>query len=140
MSELREKIQRALSGPQLAVLATVTAEGLPWARYVMAFADDDLTLRIVTALDSRKAQQIGMHPDVHLTCGATTLEATREYLQIAGRAEITRDAQKRQAMWNEMLERYFSGPDDPNYAIIRVRPVRIEYMGSGSMEPEVWTP
>ena len=138
MSEVREKIHQTVQGPQLAVLATVTEEGLPWARYVMAMADDDLTFRIVTGTQSRKAQQIARQPIVHLTLGATTLEATSSYLQIAGRAEVTRDEAERTAMWSDMLKEYFTGPDDPNYCVIILRPTRIEYMGMGSMTPEVW--
>jgi hypothetical protein len=30
------------------------------------------------------------------------------------------------------------GPEDPNYAIVIVKPYRIEYMGKGKMEPEVF--
>lgn len=140
MSAIREKIQSVLQGPQLAVLATVTAEGQPWARYVMAMADEELTIRIVTGTQSRKALQIGAQPEVHLTCGATSLESSQHYLQIAGRAEVTRDEGERQRMWNDMFKKYFSGPDDPNYCVVILRPHRIEYMSLDSVESEVWTP
>jgi general stress protein 26 len=138
MSDVREKIRQTVQGPQIAVLATVNEEGLPWARYVMAIADDDLTFRIVTGMQSRKVAQIERQPVVHLTCGATTLESTSSYLQVAGRAEVTRAEAERNAMWNDMLKQYFSGPDGPNYCVIILRPSRIEYMGMDSMAPEVW--
>ena len=51
---------------------------------------------------------------------------------------MTRDEAVRRGVWNDHLKADFEGPDDPNYAIVIVRPYRIEYWGMGSMEPEVW--
>ena len=67
MNELRDKIFEILCKPQMASLATVTAEGKPWVRYVMALTDEDLTLRFATFIEARKVAQIQAHPEVHLT-------------------------------------------------------------------------
>jgi general stress protein 26 len=36
------------------------------------------------------------------------------------------------------LKEYLSGPDDPNYCIVIVKPYRIELMGMTEMIPQVW--
>ena len=86
MSELKQKIRESLQDPQLVSLATVTKEGRPWVRYVMAFGDEDLTIRFVTGMDSRKVAHIKENPEVHITLGAVSLMETERYMQIAGRA------------------------------------------------------
>ena len=48
MSDLKQRILNITQPLQLASLATVTEEGKPWVRYVMAVSDDGLTLRCAT--------------------------------------------------------------------------------------------
>ena len=138
MGELKEKILGVIKTPQLMSLATVTEEGKPWVRYVMGFGADDLTIRCVTSLQTRKVAHIKSNPNVHLTCGAASLEETERYLQISGRAEVTTDETERNLCWNDHLKAYFSGPDDPKYCVVIVKPYRIEYYTMTEMAPKVW--
>jgi general stress protein 26 len=139
MPEIETLIRQVLTGPKLAGLATVTGEGKPWVRYVMIFPNpEDFTLRIAAGAGSRKVAQIRENPEVHLNCGVDSLESAGDYLQIAARAEVTQDDELRRAHWYDGLEKYFKGPDDPSYALILVRPYRIECMTITSMEPRVW--
>lgn len=140
MTELRERILKALhvGQPLLVSLATVTEEGKPWVRYVTAVASEDLSLRLCTSMNSRKVAQIRRSPEVHLLCGVTDPERVETYLQIQGRAELATSEAERQAFWREGLRDYFSGPDDPDYAIVIVKPYRIELYTATSLEPEVW--
>ena len=119
-------------------LATVTDEGKPWVRYLVGFGTEDLTIRFVTGLKSRKVGQINKNPKVHMICGGSTLEETKYYLQISGTAEITTDKEERHRYWNDHLKAYFFGPDDPNYCIGIVKPYRIEYYTMTEMAPQVW--
>lgn len=136
-TDLRAKIEKAVSGMQLAVLATVTEDGKPWARYVMTNAKG-LTFYVTTFLGSRKVNQIKANPDVHVTLGASTPEAELPYVQVVATAEILTDEDTKKAMWFDHLTRYFSGPDDPNYGVIKINPTRIEYMEPGKMAPQVF--
>ncbi len=138
MATLRDHILEIIGKPHLASLATVTGEGKPWVRYVTATGDKDLTLRFASFLRSRKVEQMKKNPEVHLTCGVTSPRSEDSYLQIQGRAAIATDDSERRAYWQEELKRYFSGPEDPNYCIVKVVPYRIEYVVPGSKEPEVW--
>jgi general stress protein 26 len=138
MDDLRAKIHDLIKERQLMPVATITEEGTPWVRYVTASGDEDLTIRFVTSLRSRKVAHIRSNPAVHLVCGAKTLESTENYLQIAGRAEISTDEKERRRLWNDNLKDYFSGPDDPNYCVVIVKPYWIELMGMTEMVPLVW--
>ncbi|MBI4880322.1 MAG: pyridoxamine 5'-phosphate oxidase family protein [Planctomycetes bacterium] len=140
MDGLRSKIAEVLRGPQLASFATVTEDGKPWVRYVVVVADSELTLRFATYASSRKVAQIRRNPEVHLTCGVASLNDSKPYLQIQGRAAVTADDRDRRAFWSDMLAPYFKGPDDPDYVVVLVKPYRVEYMGVGAVSPEVLEP
>jgi general stress protein 26 len=135
---LKEKILAKFAGPTLCALATVTEDGKPWVRYVMLSADERLTLRGASFANSRKAAHIRKNPEVHLTTGAKDMETAESYLQIQARAEILTDPDSKKAMWNDYLKNIFSGPDDPNYVVLRITPYRIEYSKVDHSPAEVW--
>ena len=137
MNELKSRITSGLKPVQLANLATITPEGLPWTRYVMIEGDEELTLRCATFTIARKVMQVGQNPEVHLCCGVQDPSDETPYYQIQGRAEVTTDPAEKTAFWNSSLEPIFSGPDDPNYAVVIIRPYRIECWTPPRMEPEV---
>ena len=138
MSDLKGRIFEILQTPQLCGLATVTEDGKPWVRYVMAVAGEDLTIRLATFVNARKVGQIKKNPEVHLTCGVRDPEQVKSYLQIQGRAKLVTNKAERERFWNDTLSGIFSGPDDPNYAIMIVEPYRIEFCSPRVFEPEVW--
>ena len=137
MNELKARITGGLKNIQLANLATITADGLPWTRYVMIAGDDELTIRCATFLAARKVGQIKQNPEVHLSCGVLDPMEIKPYCQIQGCAEIATDAAEKTAFWNPSLESIFSGADDPNYAVLLIKPYRIELWTPPRMEPEV---
>jgi general stress protein 26 len=139
MSDLKKKILAKMVGPTLCVLATVTEDGKPWARYVTPpRMDDDLTIWVATFTNSRKIRQMTKNPEVHLTTGVASMETAESYLQIQGKAEILTDAKTKKAVWFDHLRSIFSGPDDPNYCVCKITPYRIEYHKTGPVPPEVW--
>jgi general stress protein 26 len=139
MSDLKGRILQVLGQPQLSSLATVTAEGKPWVRYVMVVSDNHMTVRFASFVGARKIEQIKRNPEVHLTCGVTNPTDMKPYLQIQGRARFTTEEKERHGFWNEMLRPIFDGPDDPKYGVVIVDPYRIELCTPGSFEPEVWS-
>ena len=138
MGDLEEKIWKILDRKLTAALATITASGAPWVRYVTIESDRDFTLRFCTSRGSRKAGQIMDNPDVHLTCGNLQPPDDSAFLQVVGRAEIRNDIETKAGYWHEEWRRYFKGPDDPDYVMVFIRPTSIEYTGPGSLEPEIW--
>jgi general stress protein 26 len=138
MSELKKKIQAKMTTPELSALATITEDGKPWVRYVMPVMDQNLTIWMATFEGSRKVAHIKKNPEVHLTVGVTSMETAESYLQIQGRAEVLTDAATKKAFWSDHLKGIFTGPDDPNYNVVKITPYRIEYQGVDMVPPEVW--
>ncbi len=138
MNGLKEKILAKMTGLTLASFATVTESNKPWNRYVVVKADERMDIWFATFKKSRKINHIALNPEVHLTLGVTELQSAVSWLQIQGRAEILEDAEIKKAMWYDMLEPIFSGPDDPNYVVCKVIPYRIEFYSMNRREPEVW--
>lgn len=138
MSDLRQRIFETARELQLVNFATVKEDGKPWVRYVMAKADKELVFRFCTQKETRKIAQIRKNPNVHISLGVTDLETAEHWLQVEGIAEISTDRDERHSFWFDDLKNYFSGPDDPGYCIVIVRPSRIELGTMGVMTPEVW--
>jgi general stress protein 26 len=138
MNEIRQKILAIIRPAHLASLATITEDGKPWTRYVIPRADDDLTIRVATRVNSRKVAQIRKNPEVHLTCGVSDPRNVDTFLQIQGRARFTTDRGERESFWDPHLENIFEGPNDPEYGVIVITPYRIEVWKEGVREPEVW--
>ena len=138
MADLKQRILDITLKPQLTNLATITEDGKPWVRYVITIGSDDMTIRCATFVTSRKVKHIGKNEEVHLSCGVDDPAIMAPYLQIQGTAELAIDDAERQAMWYDELEPIFSGPDDPNYGVLVIKPYRIEYWTPEVFEPEVW--
>ena len=138
MSDLKQRIFKAAKDFQLINFATITEDGRPWVRYVVGKADKQLIFRFCSSIDTRKIRQIRKNPKVHISLGAKDLETANHWLQVEGRAEVSTDKKERASFWFDDLKNYFSGPDDPDYCIVIVRPSRIEFWTMESMEPEVW--
>ncbi len=133
---LKKNILKVISGMKLACLATIK-DKKPWVRFV-ASHNDGLTLYISTFASSRKARQIEINPNVHVTIGGSLGDLKSPFVQIAGRASIRNDAKIRRKFWNKYMKKYYSGPDDPEYVVIEVKPQIIEYMDSETHKPIIY--
>jgi general stress protein 26 len=138
MSDLKERIFEIIRGPHLSSFATITEDGKPWVRYVTARASEDLTIRFATPKNTRKVAHIQKNPAVHLTSGVSDPKTAIASLQIEGSAEFVTEKAELEAFWHDMLKIYFTGPDDPNYGVVVVKPSRIEYNSAKEHKTEVW--
>lgn len=123
----------------IASFATVTKDNKPWVRYVEMSISDDLTIRFSTFANARKVKQVKNNPEVHLVCGISNIKKMDDVVQIQGIATVTKGKKEREAFWNKDISQFFESPSDPNYAIIVVKPYRIEYLDINNWEAEVWT-
>lgn len=138
MSDLKQRIFDIAKELQLINFATITKDGKPWVRYVVGKADSDLAFRFCTHLETRKIGQIKNNPNVHISLGVADLETAKHWLQVEGTAEILTGKDDRHSFWFDELKNYFTGPDDPNYCIVIIKPSRIELGTMGNTEPEIW--
>ena len=142
MNEAIQELMKAVGGdtPFLCSLATVDEEGHPQVRFVRAKIDEACTLRVPTFAETKKVSQIRADGRVHLTCGQTDPKTPGYYFQIDGEAAITTQAEERSLCWTPLLEKWFSGPEDPNYAVVRIEPKRIVALPIGHPgSSSVWT-
>jgi general stress protein 26 len=133
---LKRKILKVICGMRLASLATIK-DKKPWVRFVVSY-NDDLTLYISTYASSRKVKQIEKNPNVHVTIGGSLENLKAPYVQISGCATIRNDAGIRRKCWHKYMKEYYSGPDDPGYVVIEVKPQIIEYMDSETHKPIIY--
>lgn len=135
---LRNKILKVIKGSKLASLATI-ADGKPWVRYAISHNQGaNLNLYICTYRDSRKVRQIQKNPNVHITIGGDMDNLNTPYVQIAAKARVRSDKALRKKYWQNFMKKYYSGPDDPQYVILELKPELIEYMSSETRAPEVY--
>jgi general stress protein 26 len=135
---LKSKIVDVLKRSMLASVATVK-DGKPWVRYMVVSRGSGLSLWTTTFAQSRKVQEIKKNKNIDLIIGGDEKNFQAPYLNIKATAEVLTDIETKKKYWNDMLKDYYSGPEDPNLAIIIISPQVIEYMGGGSMTPEVYT-
>jgi general stress protein 26 len=123
----------------LCALATVTEDGRPSVRTMRATIGEDLTIRCPTFLRTDKVAQIRAHPEVHVTCGSTDSDRPGSYFRIEGQAQISADPTDRRLAWNARLAKWFTGKDDPSYAVVKIVPKRILALPiGGGPDAQVW--
>jgi general stress protein 26 len=103
------------------VLALIDADGYPTASTITAAKADGINwITFCTGLGSNKAKRISRCNSASVcfnTGGAYNIT-------LVGTIEIIRDAAIKQEMWYEDLKNHFSGPDDPNYCVLRFQTKR----------------
>jgi len=135
---LRNKILRVIKGSKLSSLATI-ANGRPWVRYAVSHNQGlNLNLYICTYRDSRKVRQIEKNPNVHVTIGGDIDNPEAPYVQIVAKARVRSDKALRKKYWQNFMKKYYSGPDDPQYVILELKPELIEYMSSEMRLPQIY--
>jgi general stress protein 26 len=126
-----EKLYELIRDIKIAMMTTVEGDGTLHSRPMYSQqADDDGDLWFFTRLASGKTSELGRDNEVNL--GYSDPE-NQHYVSISGKGEIVRDRSRIEEKWSEGLRVWFpKGKDDPDMALIRVKPVRGEYWDSPS--------
>ncbi|NKX51440.1 pyridoxamine 5'-phosphate oxidase family protein [Arthrobacter deserti] len=129
-----QEVAKILKKADIAVLTTTNARNQLVSRpLALQAADFGGELWFFTHDPSPKADEIRANPQVNVS-----VHAGGGYLSIAGTAEIVRDQQKIDQLWNKAVERWFeNGRDDPAAALVRVDAHSAEYWTADS--PKVAT-
>ena len=128
---LREKILDVIEGsqqPKTGALATVNERGRPCVR-IMTFKHESLILYSVTSLKSKKVAHMRNNPFVSIEMSRNITRLDSDYIVAEAKAEIITDDKVKKHFWDETLSVYFSGPEDPDYCILKFTPETIDYMG-----------
>lgn len=87
--------------------------------------DDEGNLWFLSASDSRKNQELAIDPAVKLYFQGSKHS---DFMQINGRATISRDREKIEELWSPLVQTWFTdGKDDPRITVIRVSPTEGYY-------------
>ncbi|MHA2071731.1 MAG: pyridoxamine 5'-phosphate oxidase family protein [Candidatus Thorarchaeota archaeon] len=95
-------------------------------------------LFVLTGTNSKKVDQIRKDSRVEVL-SMVEHGGNRGYLRISGEAQIVDDAdtKKEVAAATTYFQNYWSGVEDPNYALIRIKPKKVAYMAPGEAEESV---
>jgi len=93
-------------GPTASTISPAKAQGIEWITFCTGLAGN-----------SAKRAKACPHACVCFSTG--------EYnISLVGTIEVLTDAATKQEMWYAGLENHFSGPDDPNFCVLRFRTER----------------
>ncbi len=131
IAEIQKEVWSLFKPDQCVYLAT--AEGdQPRVRPV-TLLNIDRKFWIATGQRSAKARQLLRNPNVEF-CLSLTEACGPGYLRVSGvaSAEASPEARKRIGEQVPFLRQYWTGADDPNFALFRITHVEVEYMKPGA--------
>ncbi|MFN2746689.1 MULTISPECIES: pyridoxamine 5'-phosphate oxidase family protein [unclassified Bacillus (in: firmicutes)] len=131
--QIKQKVLDILDHHKIGTLATVE-QGKPNSRY-MTFFHDGMTLYTPTSDETHKAEEIDNNPNVHVLLGYDGEGFGDAYLEIKGTAELNHSKELKDQIWDERLERWFDGKDDPNLTVLEIHPSEIRLMNGGESTP-----
>jgi general stress protein 26 len=87
----------------------------------IARLDDDSTMRFVTAVDSRVANEAAS-----VRAGTIIAQATTKQLTLDGTYRVWQDRAGLREIWSKSMNAWFDGPDDPLACLLTFTPLRAE--------------
>jgi len=118
---LRQKASAVIDAAPNCALALIETDGFPANSIITVAQHDGLRwATFCTGLGSRRAARL-KHSDRASACfcdGANNVTLT-------GTIEVLTDPEIKKANWYAGLENHFSGPDDPNFCVLKLTTGRI---------------
>ncbi|MDZ5473538.1 pyridoxamine 5'-phosphate oxidase family protein [Bacillus sp. 31A1R] len=137
MSDLKQKVMDMFEKHQVGTLATIR-NGKPYSRF-MLFFHEDLTLYAATNKETHKVEDMESNPNVHILLGLDAKGFSSAYCEIEATASVEDSNDLRTKYWNDHLKEWMSGPDDPNYVLLKLQPDLIRYFDKAGSKPEELT-
>ena len=130
MEEIRQEVWGQLKESQCVYLATAEANQ-PRVRPV-TLLNIDRKFWTATSTRSAKARQMLRNPNVEF-CIPLSEECGNGYVRVAGMAKVVTDQDTRSAIGSKIpfLAEYWAGAEDPNFCLIRIARVEIEFLRPG---------
>lgn len=129
-----EKALKILNGHLVGVLSTVE-DNKPIARY-MTFFNIGFQLYTASSARTEKVNEVEKNNHVHVLIGYSGEGLSDSYLEISGISEVNDTAEMKHKVWNDKLEGWFEGPDDPDYIVLSIKPQTIRVMNTKGGKPE----
>lgn len=122
-----ETVRKLIKGIDIAMLTTVTSEGLVSRPMKTQDVEFDGDLYFLTTKDSSKYEELEHNPHVNVVYVGDS------YVSIRGKAQIIQSREKIQQYWNIAYEKMLkTTSDDPNLILIKVNAETAEYWETGN--------
>jgi uncharacterized pyridoxamine 5'-phosphate oxidase family protein len=123
-----EIVQQMVLDAGMGYLATCDGDQ-PRVRAIMPILLDDGRLLMGTFTHMQKLNQIAKNPKVEICF----VDRKLGHCRYEGKAEVSKDMSLKNELWDKqmMLRQLFTGPDDPNFVLIIILPVKITIMNLG---------
>lgn len=126
--EAVETIRHLIKGIDVAMLTTVTDEGLVARPMKTQEVEFDGDLWFLTKTDTDKYGQLQRHPEVNVSY------VGKSYVSVRGRAELVNDREKIKQFWNPAYASFLhTTSDDPELVLIKVKAEAAEYWETGNL-------
>lgn len=134
---LKHKIDHLFQNHTIGTLATIEG-GKPYSRF-MLYYPENLTLYTATSIKTHKVDALKQNPNVHVLLGLAGAGHEGAYCEIEATVSTEDSAEKKEAVWNDKLNKWLDGPNDPNYLLLRLTPTRIRYFDDSASPAEEYT-
>lgn len=129
--EAIQKLNHLIKEIKFAMLTTEQGDGQLRSRPMATQeADAEGNLWFFTGLSTPKVSEIRQHQQVNISYASPE---DQRYVSVSGSAEVLRDRQKIEELWNPLYRAYFpKGLDDPDLILLKVRVSEAEYWDAPS--------
>lgn len=126
--EAVETVRKLIKGIEIAMLTTVTQEGLVSRPMKTQEVEFDGDLWFLTKEETDKYTQLKQHPNVNVSYVGDS------YVSVRGTAEVVNDRAKIDQFWNPAYAKFLhTTSDDPNLILIKVKAEAAEYWETGNL-------
>ncbi|WP_100011291.1 pyridoxamine 5'-phosphate oxidase family protein [Lentibacillus sediminis] len=132
--EIKASVEKILENSHVGPMATVK-NNKPHSRY-MTFYHKDMKLYTPTSTDTDKTEEIEANPYTHILLGYEGEGFGDEYVEYQGKVSLNQSNDLKKQLWNEELNMYFDGPDDPSLVIMEIEPVQVRLMNKKGEPPK----
>lgn len=132
--EIKASVEKILENSHVGPMATVK-NNKPHSRY-MTFYHEDMKLYTPTSTDTDKTEEIEANPYSHILLGYEGEGFGDEYVEYQGKVSLNQSNDLKKQLWNEELNIYFDGPDDPSLVIMAIEPVQVRLMNKKGEPPK----
>lgn len=117
--QIKNEIIRIMNENRLGTLSTMKGDQ-PFSRYmIFRSEEDDFILYTISSRQTEKVQDILKNNKVHILLGGGF---GKPFIDIVAVATMHEEKELKDRLWHENFLKYLTGPDDPNYIVIRCEP------------------
>lgn len=135
MANMRETALKIIEKDNIGVMATVSANNKPDARY-MTFYNEGFILFTLTDKKTAKVDEIKANPYAYVILGYEEGLFNKNFVEIEAEVSISEDKELIDYLWKPAMNAVFDGKDDPNILVLKLTPKYVIVRGTKNAEVE----